>query len=81
METLNENEELKPKSEETSGDLASWVQGAVNHADKEFPLSGNETNEDLIAPLQDEEERKNFLDDLDTQFPLSGGETDEDLKD
>lgn len=83
METLNKNEheDLKPKNDTDQNDLAGWIQGAVNQSETEYPLSGGETEGDFSAPLQDEEERKNFLDELDTQFPLSGGETDEDLKD
>jgi hypothetical protein len=72
METRNENNDLKPKSTETND--TSWLQDAVNSANDHFPLSGNETDENLSAPSQSDDERQDFLTSLDTYFPLSGGE-------
>lgn len=79
METRNENNNLEPKNTETN-DGASWLQDAVSRANDHFPLSGNETDADLSAPTQSEEERQNFLTGLDTHFPLSGGEEEGDQK-
>ncbi|GAA4467041.1 hypothetical protein GCM10023093_22150 [Nemorincola caseinilytica] len=65
------------RTETENNDLSSWVKGALKQVNNDFPLSGGETDDDLTAPEEAEEEHKSFLDGLNTHFPLSGGETED----
>ena len=86
----NENEQVK-KNEEDKEETKpehheNLIERAIDHINDEFPLSGGETNNDIIfweekekTPEEIEAKTKALDEDLNKKYPLSGGETDEDL--
>ena len=67
---------------------SSWIKDMLAKIDTDFPLSGNEQEEDFEDDNDDQDEdieditetkekphkKTTFFEDLDTEFPLSGGE-------